>query len=523
MQQSDSVAAPPRPAPSAEPALVGPTSLASISPDPAALALVPRVVAERFRIVPVERRADVLTVAMVDPGDVVALDEIGRVAGCRVTPIPATPTDIQSAISRLYTALGHYGADEEAPVIGATRRVPESVVILGQVAPSVDAPAVLLLNQILGEAIDQRASDIHMEPYETQFLIRCRIDGMLTDWMKLDPEHHASLVSRVKVLSNMDIGERRLPLDGRFTIHARGQRWDVRVSTVPGVFGEKAVLRLLPKDSSGLDLEDLGMQERELKLFLSLIERPYGMVLVTGPTGGGKTTTLYSALRRMDCVGKNVLTIEDPVEYELPRITQIQVHARIGLTFAAGLRHILRQDPDILMVGEIRDSETLDMAVQSALTGHLVFSTLHCNDAPGAAARAIDMGLEPFLFTSSVNGVVSQRLVRKVCQGCRVLEALPATVRERFGVTDPRAGYYRGRGCNQCRHTGYRGRLGVFEVMILNDAIKEAVHARSSSGDIRRIAVQTGMVTLQGDAIRKVQLGLTTPEEVLRAVYLENE
>jgi type II secretory ATPase GspE/PulE/Tfp pilus assembly ATPase PilB-like protein len=247
------------------------------------------------------------------------------------------------------------------------------------------------------------------------------------------------------------------------------------------------------------------------------------MVLVTGPTGAGKTTTLYAALRGLDCVGSNVLTIEDPVEYELPRVTQIQVHARIGLTFAAGLRHVLRQDPDILMVGEIRDAETLDMAVQAALTGHLVFSTLHCNDAAGAAPRALDMNLEPFLFTSAVVGVVAQRLVRRVCPGCRAQEPLPASVRERFGIANPDAGYYRGLGCPQCRQTGYRGRLAVFETMVLNEPIKEAIHARASASEIRRVAVEQGMVTLQEDAIRKVQLGLTTPEEVLRAVYMEGD
>jgi type IV pilus assembly protein PilB len=525
MQRPDLAPAAPRPA-AAQPEAPTAFSLTAVRPDPTALALVPRVIAERFRLVPIERRGDVLTIAMVDPGDVMIIDEVARIAGCRVSPLAANPTEIQAAISRLYTAAGTTASaptTTEEIVGGVSRRVPESVIVLGQTATTADAPAVLLLDQILTEAIDQQASDIHIEPHETDLFIRLRIDGILTDWLTLDPDQHAPMVSRVKVLSNIDIAEHRLPQDGRFTIQKRGQRWDVRVSTIPGVFGEKAVLRLLPKDSSGMALEDLGMQERELRLFELLLSRPYGMILVTGPTGAGKTTTLYAALRRMDCVGKNVLTIEDPVEYELPRVTQIQVHTRIGLTFAVGLRHVLRQDPDILMVGEIRDPETLEMAIQAALTGHLVFSTLHCNDAPGAATRALDMDLEPFLFTSSVIGVAAQRLVRRVCQVCRQLEPLPPGVRERFGVTDPRAAYYRGHGCPNCRQTGYRGRLAVFEMMMMTDPVKEAIQARASSGEIRKVAIAQGMITLQADAIRKVALGMTTPEEVLRAVYMEGE
>jgi type IV pilus assembly protein PilB len=511
----------------AEPA--APVSLTSVAPDPDALALVPRSLAERFRLVPVELRGNVLTIATTDTNDVLTLDEVARIAGVRVTPVLANPTEIQSAISRLYTAVGNapgVSAPEvpQAATTQSTRRVPESILrIGGELAPGAEAPAVLMLNEILQQAIDQRASDVHVEPHEGELYIRYRIDGMLTDWWTMDPEHHAPIVSRIKVLANMDIAEHRLPLDGRFTIDISRRRWDVRVSSIPGVYGEKVVMRLLPKDTTGLGLEELGMQERELRLFEGLIAKPYGMILMTGPTGAGKTTTLYAALRRMDCVGRNVLTIEDPVEYELARVTQIQVHSRIGLTFAVGLRHILRQDPDILMVGEIRDKETLEMAVQSALTGHMVLSTLHCNDAAAAATRAMDMGLEPYLYTSSVIGVGAQRLMRRVCQKCRVLEPLPPSVRERFGVKDPRAGYYRGKGCQQCRQTGYRGRLAAFELMVLNEPVKEAIQARASAGEIRRIAVEHGMLTLRDDAIRKVAMGLTTPEEVLRAVFLEEE
>jgi type IV pilus assembly protein PilB len=494
--------------------------LGAVPPEPGALAAVPRAVAERLRIVPLERRGDILLVAMADTTDVHTVDELARISGCRIAAQAASSGDIQLAIARLYGSAGP-AAPANAPA--AARAGSESVVMIGQEGAGADAPAIRRLNQVLADAITQRASDVHVEPHEQGLLVRYRIDGILTDWLTLNIAEHPPLVSRIKILANMDIAKTRVPLDGRFTTMLHGQRWDVRVSTVPGAFGESAVLRLLPKDSKGVALEQLGMQERQLKLFASLIAKPYGMILVTGPTGAGKTTTLYTALQQMDCVGRKVITIEDPVEYELPRVTQIQVHPKIGLTFAAGLRHVLRQDPDVLMVGEIRDAETLEMAVQAALTGHLVFSTLHCNDAASAAARCLDMDLEPFLFTSSVIGVVAQRLVRRICQQCRVREPLPASVGERFGITDPNAASFRGRGCAECRQTGYRGRLAVFEVLVLNPAIKDGVHARVSAGEIRRLAAESGMLSLRDDAALKIQLGLTTPEEALRAVYLEGE
>jgi type IV pilus assembly protein PilB len=498
-------------------------SLAKTHPDRSAIAAVPLALAQQLGIVPVEHRGDVLVVAMADPGDVHTIDAVSRAAGCRVSPVAATPMEIQMAIGRFY------GAAPPSPAPGpaaatAARRPPETMAVLEADATSPeDAPVIRLLNQVLTDAVGQGASDIHIEPHEAALLIRYRIDGMLSDWLNLPPAEHPPLVSRVKILGNMDIAKNRVPLDGRFTTQIRGQRWDVRVSTVPGVFGESAVLRLLPKDTKSVALDQLGMQDRELQTFASLIAKPYGMVLVTGPTGAGKTTTLYTVLQQMDCVGRKILTIEDPVEYELPRVTQIQVHPKIGLTFAAGLRHILRQDPDILMVGEIRDPETLEMAVQAALTGHLVFSTLHCNDAASAAVRCLDMDLEPFLFSSSVIGVVAQRLVRKICTSCRAAEPLPTALAARMGVASPNAVCYRGRGCAACRQTGYRGRLGVFEVLVLNDAIKEAIQGRAPASEIRRIAAHSGMRSLRYDAVEKVRLGFITPEEVLRAVYLEGE
>jgi type II secretory ATPase GspE/PulE/Tfp pilus assembly ATPase PilB-like protein len=347
-----------------------------------------------------------------------------------------------------------------------------------------------------------------------------RIDGVMYDWKSFRRDEHPSLISRLKILSRMNIAERRLPQDGRFTVRSGKQRFDVRVSTVPGVSGEKAVLRLLPKDSGGMRLSELGFAPNALGQFEEMINRPYGMLLVTGPTGSGKTTTLYSALQGMDCVGKNVITIEDPVEYELPRVTQIQVHPKIGLTFASGLRSVLRQDPDILMVGEIRDSETLQMAVQAALTGHLVFSTLHCNDAAGAAARCIDMGLEPFLLTSAVTGIVAQRLVRKVCPHCRVEKRMDAEMAARFGVSEG-ARYCEGTGCTVCRGTGFKGRIAVFEILRMTEGIKKLIHQKEAASVVRAEAVAEGMMPLNHDAIAKVLAGLTTPAEILRAVYTE--
>jgi len=493
-------------------------SAANVSVDPALAAVIPRAAAEQLQVVPIEAAGDTITFAMLEPGDVFTLDELQRLTGRRIRPVAITPPDLRALIARLYATSG--GPEQPSELMSEYGK--SNVVVLGGVTTSADSHTVILLNEVLSQAIQQRASDIHIEPYESQCLVRFRIDGVLYDAFPMTQEQHIPLLSRVKILGNIDIAEHRLPQDGRFTISLVGKRWDVRVSTIPTQFGEKAVLRILPKDATTLGLEELGMLERERKLFESIISKPYGMLLVTGPTGSGKTTTLYTALRQMDTVGRNVVTIEDPVEYELPRVSQIQVHHKIGLSFAAALRSVLRQDPDVVMVGEIRDGETLGMAVQAALTGHFVFSTLHCNDSASAATRATDMGLEPFLFTSSVVGIIAQRLVRRICTLCRVPEPLPEPLRQRLQIQDPHASIFRGKGCRDCRHTGYRGRTGVYELLAMNDAVREAVNERRSAMDIRRAAVQSGMVALREDALRKVLSGVTTLEEVLRAVYLDS-
>lgn len=494
-------------------------SAASVTLDPALAGVFPRAAAEALQAVPISLQGDVLTVAMLDAGDVHVIDEVQRLSNRRVRPVPISPQDLRSLIARLY--VGQSGVDE-ADVLADLTAARDGVVVLGGFGASADAPTVVLLDDVLTQAIHQRASDIHIEPYEGTCLVRFRIDGVLYDYRKMNPDEHVPLLNRIKILANIDIAEHRLPLDGRFTIQLLGKRWDVRTSTVPTQFGEKAVLRILPKDATTISLDELGMLERERRLFEQIISKPYGMLLVTGPTGSGKTTTLYTALRAMDTVGRNVITIEDPVEYELPRVSQIQAHPKIGLTFATALRAVLRQDPDVIMVGEIRDAETLGMAVQAALTGHFVFSTLHCNDSASAATRATDMGLEPFLFTSSVVGVIAQRLVRKICPVCRIGEPLPEALRNRLQIADPNAAMYRGRGCKECRHTGYRGRIGVYELLPMSEPVRVAVQERRSAAEIRRIAIQNGMVALRDDALRKVLSGVTTLEEVLRAVYLDS-
>lgn len=492
--------------------------------DPEVIHLIPRHVAERHGIVPLARENGSLLLAMVNPNDIIALDEVRQLTGCACRPLMFPQDEIRQAITRYYAGHGAAaGRTENGTGESNAEEVPDDEEHVVNLAPGADAGEAMpirLVNQILDQAIAQRVSDIHIEPHEKRVLVRYRIDGVMYDWTNWHPEHHATMLSRIKVMAQMNIAERRLPLDGRFTVKTAQQQYDVRVSTVPGVHGEKAVLRLLPKGSRGLELEELGLADENVRLFEDMVQKPYGMVLVTGPTGSGKTTTLYAALRKIDCVAKNAITIEDPVEYELPRVTQIQVHPKIGLTFAAGLRSVLRQDPDVLMVGEIRDPETLQMAVQAALTGHLVFSTLHTNDAAGAAARCIDMGLEPFLLTSSVIAIVAQRLVRRVCEQCRAMQPVSPELAGVLGI-EPGHPIARGAGCTACRNTGYRGRIAVFEVLRLTEAVKQAIHAQQSASTIRRLAIEEGMVSLRRDAVRKVVAGLTTPEEVLRAVYLE--
>jgi type II secretory ATPase GspE/PulE/Tfp pilus assembly ATPase PilB-like protein len=376
-----------------------------------------------------------------------------------------------------------------------------------------------MVQSILQRAISDRASDIHIEPHPKAVLVRCRIDGILYDQITYEPEHHPQVISRIKILANLDIAQNRLPQDGRFDVEFGKNAFDVRVSIVPSTAGEKAVLRMLPKSPVMMDLGQLGMEGRSRQFLEELLKKPFGMILATGPTGSGKTTTLYSCLSNIDCTTKNVITVEDPVEYQFGRVTQIQVHPKIGLTFATGLRSILRQDPDVILVGEIRDLETLEIAVQAALTGHLMLSTLHCNDAAAGAARMVDMGAEPFLVASSLNGLIAQRLIRRVCQNCKEPEVIDDVIREKLKLPNDNTVYYRGKGCDQCRQTGYMGRLSVFEVIPATAEIQRAIVRKADAGVIREIIQQEGFPTLLDDGVAKARAGITSLDEVMRAVF----
>ncbi len=377
-------------------------------------------------------------------------------------------------------------------------------------------PTVRFVDRVLLKAISVGASDVHFEPYDDEVLVRLRMDGVLHEYTKTSPSRYAEIVSRIKIMANLNVAERRVPQDGKIPLRVGGKEYDVRVSVVPTVFGERAVLRILDRSRGLLKLEELGLSEEDLPKVERLISKPHGIVLITGPTGAGKSTTLYAMLLKIKNPKRNIITIEDPVEYQIKGIGQIQVNPKVGLTFAAGLRSVLRQDPDVIMVGEIRDAETAEISVQAALTGHLVLSTLHTNDAPSAITRLADMGVEPFLIASTLEGVISQRLVRRVCPRCKKPYKPPKEVLEKLGL-NPEGDYtfYRGEGCEHCLGTGYRGRVGLFEVLELDEDLKKLIVKTQDANEIRKLAKEKGFKTLLEDGARKVLEGVTTPEEVL--------
>ncbi|HOF87865.1 MAG TPA: ATPase, T2SS/T4P/T4SS family [Armatimonadota bacterium] len=448
-----------------------------------------------------------LALACAQPEQPALIEQLQRLTGYRVQLVPALAADVQRGIEL------HYSLHTlEAPVdLLAEAGAPG--------APAGERPgARTTVEDLLQRAVNERATDIHLQPDEDTVYVRYRIDGVMSDFASYDPALHPQVISRIKILANLDIAQTRLPQDGRFEAKFGKRMYDVRVSVVPISHGEKIVLRLLPKGQLAFDLRRMGFSETHVRLLEELIGKPYGMILATGPTGAGKTTTLYALLAKIDCVGNNVITVEDPVEYQLPHVSQMQVHPKIGLTFAHGLRAILRQDPDIIMVGEIRDGETLEMAVQSALTGHLVLSTLHCNDAAAAAARMMDMGEEPFLIASSVSGFIAQRLVRRLCVKCRAPATVSDTVRHQLGIADETP-LYVGAGCDTCRGTGYLGRISLFEVVPNLAPIQEAIVRKAAVGDIRALIRALNIPTLREDGLAKVIAGITSLEEYLRAVY----
>ena len=482
--------------------------------------LLPAAVARRLQVIPIADDDGTLTVAMVDPLDIVAVDDIRRLVGMPVRAVISTLDDFQDAIDR-------YPVLEVAVEILLRDLVPApdediSLEALRRLAD--EAPMVRLVNQIVEGAVRGRASDIHIERQQDLVRVRYRVDGLLQTRLTLPKHTHAQVVSRIKILGSMDIAERRAPQDGSFEVRVDGRVVDVRVSTVPSIFGEKAVMRLLEKGASTFTLEKLGISPRDHGRVLQIVARPQGIFLITGPTGSGKTTTLYAILSRLNRDEVNILTIEDPVEYQIGGITQVQVNPRAGVAFASTMRHFLRQDPDILLVGEVRDEETARIAMQAALTGHLVLSTLHANDAVAALPRLMDMGIEPYLVASSLEGVAAQRLVRVLCPRCR--KPVPNLRAElpRLAEHMPEEGtFFHAVGCDFCSYTGYRGRVAVFEVVPLDDDLRQIIVARAPHYELKNASMAKGMTSMFQDGMQKAARGITTVEEVLRVVELDQE
>ncbi len=504
-------------------------SLRHYQTDPEVVKLLPQELALRYQVLPLSRMDSILTIAMADPTNVSAMDDIKFLTGLELEPVVSSEDSIAECIQKVYGEAA--GADELDRLIKDMGVEPEAVEVATQEdgdQPAASdmteqAPIIRLVILILAEAVERGASDIHIEPSEKQLRVRYRIDGVLESVMNPPLRLKDAITSRIKVMAKLDISEKRLPQDGRIkTRYSRGTKvktLDLRVSTVPTLFGEKVVLRLLDPESLRLDMRMLGFEPASLEAFERAIGKPYGMVLVTGPTGSGKTNTLYSVIARLNTPDRNILTAEDPVEFQLAGINQVQVKEQIGFTFASALRAFLRQDPNIILVGEIRDQETAEIAVKAALTGHLVFSTLHTNDAASAITRHINMSIEPFLVATSVNLLCAQRLVRRVCRDCSepVTVPLPALIEAGFTAEEAQAAQLRrGRGCSTCRRTGYRGRVGLFEVMEIDAELREMILVGASALELKRKALEHGMVTLRQSGLRKVAAGMTTIEEVLR-------
>jgi type IV pilus assembly protein PilB len=507
--------------------------------DPAAVALVPQETSERYSVLPLSRVGATLTLAMVDPTNVFAVDDIKFMTGLSVEPVVVSETSLNAAVSKYYgtsremelakvmedlvaetTNLPDFGEDVDQLEVD---NLEEEIDLENLEKMSEDAPVVKLVNVILVDALRRGASDIHIEPYEKEFRVRFRMDGVLYNIMTPPMKMRDALTSRLKIMARLDIAEKRLPQDGRIKIRVRlenrSRELDFRVSTLPTIFGEKMVLRLLDKENLRLDMTQLGFEPASLEKFKRNISKPYGMVLVTGPTGSGKTSTLYSALQSLNTPETNIMTAEDPVEFNLPGINQVQMKESIGLNFAAALRSFLRQDPNIILVGEIRDFETAEIAVKAALTGHLVLSTLHTNDAPSTISRLMNMGIEPFLVATSVNLIQAQRLVRRICKECKTEVKNPdeALVDVGFPASDVKEiKTFKGAGCSSCNGTGYKGRVGLYEVMEITEELRELILVGASGLELRRKAIEDGMLTLRQSGLEKIRLGMTSLEEVVR-------
>jgi type IV pilus assembly protein PilB len=509
--------------------------------DPAVIKLIPAETAQKYQIIPLSRAGATLTIAMTDPTNVFAMDDIKFMTGYNVEPVVASEAAVMDTIARYYamarpstTGGGSSALDlatktlEEMPVVSADGDVEvlsdlEEINVEALERQGAEAPIIKLVNVVLMSAIQKGASDIHIEPYEKEFRIRYRVDGILYNVMTPPMKFRDAITSRLKIMAKLDIAEKRLPQDGRikirFSDNGQSKDIDFRVSCLPTLFGEKIVMRLLDKDKLMLDMTKLGFEPESLVRFEAAIQKPWGMVLVTGPTGSGKTNTLYSSISRINTPETNIMTAEDPVEFNLHGVNQVQIRENIGLNFAAALRSFLRQDPNIILVGEIRDFETAEIAVKAALTGHLVLSTLHTNDAPSTVNRLMNMGIEPFLVASSVNLICAQRLVRRVCANCKAPHPLPpqGLVQAGFSAEDAKTVVpMKGAGCEKCNHTGYKGRVGLYEVMDISEELRELILVGASGLELRRKAIEEGMLTLRQSGLRKVKNGQTTIEEVAR-------
>jgi len=505
--------------------------------DPAVIKLVPQDTAVRYQVVPLSRVGSTLTIAMVDPTNVFAMDDIKFMTGLNVEPVVASETAINEAIGKFYGAsagiVPEQSIEDVMAELGAADANVEEVQEETELSAAElehaaeEAPVIKLVNLILTEAVGRGASDIHIEPYEREFRVRFRVDGLLQPIMTPPLKLKDALTSRIKIMAKLDISEKRLPQDGRIMLRfmkdGRKKELDYRVSCLPTLHGEKIVLRLLDKENLRLDMTKLGFESESLQKFEKAILKPYGMVLVTGPTGSGKTNTLYSSISRLNTTDTNIMTAEDPVEFQLPGINQVQMKEQIGLNFATALRSFLRQDPNIILVGEVRDFETAEIAVKAALTGHLVLSTLHTNDAPSTISRLMNMGIEPFLVATSVHLICAQRLVRRICNDCKEESKLPPQALIDIGFTPEEAKttkVCKGKGCDRCNNSGYKGRTGLYEVMEINDEVRELILVGASALELKKKAIEQGMLTLRRSGLIKIGQGITTIEEVVRESVL---
>jgi type II secretory ATPase GspE/PulE/Tfp pilus assembly ATPase PilB-like protein len=482
---------------------------------PEVLKLVPESIARKYNVIPIELVDSVLRVAMSQVDNVTALQEMGAVAKLRIEPVPAGATEIRMAIDNSYRS--YKEIEKQIDTFSDSTAGSKEKLDLDEIS---DAPVVRALDSIVSEAIKVHASDIHIEPQEDCTRIRYRIDGVLYDIMSFPTGVHEQLISRIKVLSNMDIADHR-PQDGQFSVKVRNQDIDIRVATVETIHGEMGSLRILDKSFAVLALSQLGFLPESLELYQKILKSPLGMILVSGPTGSGKTTTLYASINSLDKIGRKIITVEDPVEYRFKNINQIQVNPKSGLSFATGLRSILRHDPDVVLVGEIRDGETAEIGIQASLIGQLVLSSVHANDTVGALLRLMDLGISPFLISATLVGVITQRMVRKICPHCKQLVQAPLEAQQAYceAIGEDRKEFFYGKGCHICANTGYKGRLAVFEIMVMNQEMRSALQSGASASQLRVIAQKTGMVTMWRDGMLKAKADITTPSEVLRNIF----